>query len=79
MNKNIIKTWILMTVFFIFVVVIGFIFAQVFMNPSILYFAVILSLVMNIAAYWFSDKIALMVSGAKPADKKQYPELYSCS
>lgn len=65
-----------MTGFFIFVIVIGFIFAQVFMNPGILYFAIILSLVMNIAAYWFSDKIALAVSGAKPADKNQYPELY---
>lgn len=75
-NKNVLKTWTLMTTFFIFVVIVGFIFAQIFNNSSILYLSVILSLVMNITAYWFSDKIALAVSGAKPADKKQYSQLY---
>ena len=73
MNKNIFKTWMLMAGFFVFVIFVGFVFAQVFHNPGILYFAVILSLIMNAASYWFSDKIALAVSGAKPADKKQYP------
>jgi|SRR3989344_1215981 len=76
MNKNIFKTWMLMAGFFVFVIFVGFVFAQVFHNPGILYFAVILSLIMNAASYRFSDKIALAVSGAKPADKKQYPALY---
>lgn len=78
-NKNIIKTWILMTGFFIFVIIIGFIFARIFNSRGILYFSVILSLVMNFVAYWFSDKIALAVSGAKLADKKQYPQLYGAA
>lgn len=76
MNKNVLKTWALMTGFFVFVVAVGFIFSRVFASPGILYFAMILSLAMNIASYWFSDKIALMISGAKPASKNEYPELY---
>jgi len=51
--------------------------AQVFQNSSILYFAVILSLVMNLVAYWFSDKIAIMISRAKPADKTKHSELFA--
>ncbi len=65
-----------MTGFFVFVVAVGFIFSQIFSSSGILYFAVILSLVMNVVSYWFSDKIALMISGAKPASKSEYPELY---
>ncbi len=76
MNKNVLKTWALMTGFFVFVVVVGFVFARIFASPGILYFAVVLSLAMNIASYWFSDKIALAVSGAKPAAEKDYPELF---
>lgn len=76
MGKNIFKTWMLMSVFFVFVVIVGFIFAQVFQSPGILYFAVVLSLVMNIVSFWFSDKIALAISRAKLADRKQYPELF---
>ncbi len=75
-SKNIIKTWTLMTGFFVFVVIIGFIFARAFNSLGVLYFAVILSLAMNFVAYWFSDKIALAISGAKPADEKKYPQLY---
>ncbi|MBI4920060.1 M48 family metalloprotease [Candidatus Azambacteria bacterium] len=65
-----------MTGFFVFVVAVGFIFSRAFASPGILYFAVALSLAMNVASYWFSDKIALMISGAKPASKNEYPELY---
>lgn len=70
------KTWALMTGFFVFVVAVGFIFSRIFASPGILYFAIILSLAMNGASYWFSDKIALMISGAKPASKNEYQGLY---
>lgn len=42
-----------------------------------LYFALFFSLLMNGISYFFSDKIALMASGAKPLSKKQSPEIYS--
>ena len=31
---------------------------------------------MNLGAYWFSDKIALKMSGAKPISEEEAPGLY---
>lgn len=39
-------------------------------------FALVISLVMNAGAYFFSDKIALSMSGAKPLTRTQSPEVY---
>jgi heat shock protein HtpX len=36
----------------------------------------ILALVQSFASYWYSDKIVLSASGAKPIEKKDNPELY---
>lgn len=40
-------------------------------------FALALAVVMNAFAYFFSDKIALMSSGAKPVTREQLPRLYA--
>ncbi len=48
-----------------------------FQNPAILYIAVAFSLVMNILAFWFSDKIALSIARAKPVERRELPELYN--
>ncbi len=66
----------LMTFFFSIVIVIGWVFAQVFENQAILFVAVIFSIVMNIASYWFSDKIVLAMHHAEPVEMKSHPELY---
>jgi len=75
-SKNIYKTWLLMAIFFGIVIGIGWIFAQVYGNPGILYVAVAFSVVMNVVSYWFSDKIVLRMHKAKPVDLKSNPELY---
>ena len=36
----------------------------------------IMAAVMNFGAYWFSDKLALAMSGAQPVDEAQAPELF---
>ena len=36
----------------------------------------IMAAVMNFGAYWFSDKMALAMSGAQPVDESQAPELH---
>lgn len=64
-----------MTVFFIVVIGIGFLFSQVYGNPSILYIFVLFAIVMNITSYWFSDKIVVSLAGAKPADPHKDLEL----
>lgn len=74
-ESNIAKTWILMTVFFAVVVAIGWGVSYYFDNPGILVFAVIFSIFSNIFAYWNSDKVVIVMSGAKPASEAEYPEL----
>lgn len=75
-SKNIWKTWLIMAVFFGIVIAIGWIFAEIYRNPGILYVAVIFSVAMNIASYWFSDRIVLAIHRAKPVDLKENPELW---
>jgi len=75
-GKNIRKTWFLMTGFLVIVVALGWVVSQVYGNVGILYAAVAFSLVMNVTAYWFSDKIALSSTGAREADAKQYLEVH---
>lgn len=75
--SNIRKTWLLFTVFLVVIIGIGWAFSWIYGNPSILYFAVIFSILMNIAAYWWSDKIVLKMARAVPIEKINAPELYN--
>lgn len=65
-----------MTVFLIMVIFLGWLFAQIWQSPEILYFAVGLSFIMNFFAYWHSDKVALAMSGAKPAVREIHLEFF---
>ena len=65
-----------MTVFLVLVIALGWVFGYVFQSPGILYFAVVLAVVMNLVAYWNSDKIALAMSGAKPIGHNDNEHLY---
>ena len=76
-SKNVRKTWLLMASFFVLVIAIGYIFAYIYSAPGVLYGAVIFSIAMNIFSYWNSDKIALKMSGAIPADPVQYRDLHN--
>lgn len=73
---NIRKTWFLMTGFLVVVIALGWLFSQIYGNSGILYAAVAISLVMNVTAYWFSDKVALASTGAKEADPQEFKELH---
>jgi heat shock protein HtpX len=75
-SKNVFRTWMLMTVFLVLVVGIGWFASYYYNSAAILYFAIALALVMNISAYWFSDKIAIAQARAVPADENQYKELH---
>lgn len=66
-----------MSVFFIIVIGLGFVFSRMYNNPSILYFFVIFSILMNIVSYWYSDKIALSLARAKPATREEYFDFYT--
>ena len=63
-SKNVTKTWILMACFLAVIGALGYVIAYVYDDPGIFDIAIIFSIVMNIAGYWYSDKIALAVARA---------------
>lgn len=75
-ESNIRKTWLYFTGFFVLLIALGWLFSSYYQNPSILWFMVLLSVFMSVVSYWFSDSIALSMSGAKPIKKEDNPELY---
>lgn len=76
-DTNVTKTWALMLGFFVAVIFVGWVFAQVYQSSVILYAAVLFSLLMNVTSYWYSDKITLAVSGARGASREEYFDLYT--
>jgi heat shock protein HtpX len=76
-ESNVFKTWVLMSVFFVVVIGLGWYASWYFGSEIILYGAVAFSILMNIFSYWFSDKIVIKITGAKLADENQYRELHN--
>ena len=75
-DENIAKTWTLMFVFLCLVIGLGWAISWYFNNPAILVVAVIFAVVMNIASYWYSDKLVIASARAVPASPEQYPTLH---
>ena len=76
-SSNIRKTWLLMSLFLVIVVGIGYFFSEYYGNINILYFFVIFSVGMNIVSYWYSDKIALALNRAQEIKKEDNPMLWN--
>jgi heat shock protein HtpX len=75
-DSNIRKTWFLITVFLLLVIGIGWILSYAFETTAILVLAVVISVGMSFSSYWWSDKLVLAMSRAKPIAKADAPELY---
>lgn len=75
-DANIRKTCLLITVFLVFIIAFGWFLSYYFGSPTILYIAVFISIFMSIGSYWWSDKLVIAMSRAKPIQKSDAPELY---
>jgi heat shock protein HtpX len=75
-ESNTRKTWLYLSFFFVLIIALGWIISYYLETPVILYWAVGLSLFFNFFAYWYSDKMVLSISQAKPIEKQDNPELY---
>ena len=78
-SNNLFRTWALMGGFFLVVIGLGWAISSYYGNPAILYAAVVFSLFMNVGSYWFSDKIVLGMTGAKPATRAEHFNLYTAT
>lgn len=70
------RTYMIMGVFLVIVIGIGYWLSVRFQNPVFLYGMIGFSVVINIISYWFSDSIALRMSCAKEATKAEYPDYF---
>jgi len=75
-SANVQKTWLLMIVFMIMIVAIGWGVSWYFESPVLFVVAVVLALATNVYAYWNSDKLVLRMTRATEADPGQYPDLH---
>ena len=73
-NKR--KTWLLLSVFFVSIILIGYVFSYAMDSSIILYIAVIFSIVSSFVSYWWSDKIVLKMSNARLVKFEENKELY---
>jgi heat shock protein HtpX len=65
------RTWLLVAGLTALLIAIG-----VAIGGGFLYLFVGLAVLMNVAGYWFSDRLALAASRARPVSEQQAPELY---
>jgi heat shock protein HtpX len=75
-SRNKRNTVILITLFLALVISLGYVFARALNMAWIFPLAVIIALFQAFASYWWSDKLALAVSGARQVEKKDAPALY---
>jgi len=75
-DSNIRKTWFYVGFFLVFVILICWLVSEYFGSYIILYIGIAYSVLASFFGYWHSDKIVLAMTGAKPVEKRDNPELY---
>lgn len=73
-NKR--RTLGLFFVFFILLILVGWGLSYYFQSSLILVIAVVVAVVQSWVSYFYSDKISLLATGAKPASRAEYLELH---
>jgi heat shock protein HtpX len=76
-SKNVTKTWLLMSLVFLVVIALGWFFSYYFQNPSLLVIFAAFAIVLQVTAYWYSDKVVIKLSGARPATREEFFDLYT--
>ena len=75
-NKR--KSWLIIILFMIFITGVAWVFSQTLeFGPGFVGVALIISGIMSFASYYWSDKIILKMSGARPADRERDFDFYT--
>jgi heat shock protein HtpX len=75
-DSNIHKTWLLISLFLVFIISLGWFFSIILESYLFLFIAVIIAVVQSSIGYWYSDKIVLSMANAKLIKKEDSLELY---
>ena len=75
-ESNIRRTWIYISGFLVFIILLGWLISYFTGSYAILVIAVVYSVLVSFFSYWYSDKIILAINGARLIEKKDNPELY---
>ncbi|MEI7451730.1 MAG: M48 family metallopeptidase [Candidatus Falkowbacteria bacterium] len=73
---NVRKTWWLMSLFFVFIMLVGYVFSLAMNEPAILVGCFAFSVVSSFISYWWSDKIVLAMSDAHEIDHDNNRDLF---
>ncbi|PIR59137.1 MAG: zinc metalloprotease HtpX [Candidatus Pacebacteria bacterium CG10_big_fil_rev_8_21_14_0_10_56_10] len=75
-NKT--KSWLIVVLFVAFVVAVAYLMTLGFgFGLELVGIALIFSGLMSFASYWWSDKIILGISGARPADREEFFDFFT--
>lgn len=75
-SENKWRSVLTMTVFVALVIGLGYVFGVALRLPWLLPLAIFIAIAQSFGAYWWSDKVALAISGAHEVTKAEAPELY---
>lgn len=75
-TENKLKTGFWISFFLVLTVALGYVLSSVFDIAILFPIALVVASIQGVAAYWWSDKIALATNGAREISKKDAPELY---
>ncbi len=75
--SNVRRTWALISGFLVVVIALGYGVSWYYNNPGILFVATFFAIATNFYAYWFSDKLVLSMSRARPATREEHFDLYT--
>lgn len=74
-GSNIRRSYALIFLFTLLVIALGWLFAMYFESAAILVFAVIFAIASSVGSYYYSDRIVLAISRARPATREENAHL----
>lgn len=75
--KNVRQTFFLMSLFLVFVIGVGWLASYYFGSPAILYLVTLIAVLLNVFAYWNSDKITIRLTRAREITRDEYFEYWN--
>ncbi len=77
-SRNRRATWLLIIGFVAFVALLGYVIGQLtYLGYTGVIIALIIAFIMSYSSYYYSDRVVLAVSGARAAEKEEFPYLYN--